>query len=69
MQEPASYDVVNPLWLRGREYGIAEERESILDSLRIELEAFAKIYERDEDDFSRGVRVALERVIQEIAAR
>ena len=36
MKEPASYDVVNPLWLRGREYGVAEERERIIALLEEE---------------------------------
>lgn len=30
MNEPAEYDVAHPIWLRGRDHGIAEERERII---------------------------------------
>ena len=33
MDKPKEYDIVNPLWQRGRAIGIAEERERIIELL------------------------------------
>lgn len=68
MEQPGEYDIVHPIWLRGREYGIAEEREQILELLRSQLEASAKVIYA-QNGFARGVRVALEQIIQEINDR
>lgn len=67
MEEPKQYDIVNPLWQRGRAWGIAEEREQILEMVRSNLEAAATVL--TDGDFATGVRVALERIIQKIDER
>lgn len=47
--------------------GVQEERERILDLLRVDLEAAMLVL--TEGDFADGVRVALERSIQRIDER
>lgn len=33
MEQPGEYDSVNPIWQRGRDYGIKEERERNIKAL------------------------------------
>ena len=67
MKKP-EYDAVNPLWIRGREWGMAEERDLILTFLRTDLARFASGTDfGNEPDYDRGVRIAYSMIIQQIA--
>ncbi len=57
------FHVAHPLYLKG----VAQERQRILNLLRNDLQAFATVFEKQEQDFDRGIRVALERSIQKIS--
>lgn len=57
----AEHILAHPYFIRGAQH----EREQILNLLRSHLEASSKVIYA-ENGFARGVRVALEQLIQEI---
>ncbi len=40
MEKPGEYDVVHPIWQRGRDWGIQEERKRILDAIEENIHLF-----------------------------
>jgi hypothetical protein len=68
MKQPPTYDAVHPIWIRGREWGIAEERQRIIERLQYVMESY-KGFDSTEPgrEFDSGVRQALTVLIQELS--